>query len=206
VAFDLPVEIRQTLSDLIARLKSKYGSASAAHLDRADGVRWTRPEALHVTLKFIGHAIDRAETEKFASVRAALASVRSSGPAEMRFRGVGVFPDARRPRVLYCGVEASANLAPLAAAIERALEPMGIPPEGRAFVPHLTLARFNSKRLGAGSASGGVDELLHAAAEMASSDFGLVRETEFHLYESLLKPSGSEYKKIETYSFWKEAA
>lgn len=206
VALDLPDEIRQTLADLIAQLKSKCDPTPAARPDQANKIRWTRPEAMHVTLKFIGHAIDAAETEKLASVRAALAAVRSSGPVEMLFRGVGVFPDARRPHVLYCGVEASANLAQLAADIDRALEPIGIPSEGRAFVPHLTLARFNSKRLGASRAQGGLDELLRATAEMASRDFGSARETEFHLYESILKPSGSEYKRIETYSFWKEAA
>ena len=83
---------------------------------------------MHITLKFIGHEIGTAETEKFAAVRAALAAVRSSGPVEMNFRGVGFFPDARRPRVLY-GAEWKPlpNLAQLAADIDSALAPIGIP-------------------------------------------------------------------------------
>ena len=171
---------------------------------------------MHVTLKFIGHAIDHADTEKFEAVRTALSAVRSDEPIEMRFRGMGLFPHGRRPRVLYCGVEASPNLAQLAADIERALEPMGIPAEGRKFVPHLTLARFDPRQRDPGrssksgqkpgAASGAFDELIRGAAEGASRDFGSARETQFHLFESLLKPTGSEYKKIETYSFWKEAA
>ncbi len=67
--------------------------------------------------------------KKLDATRAALAAVKSGEPVEMRYRGVGFFPDARRPRVVWCGVEASANLAQLAADIERALEPLGIPRE-----------------------------------------------------------------------------
>ena len=94
---------------------------------------------------------------------------------------------------MWCGVEASANLAQLAADIERRLEPLGIPRETRGFVPHLTLARFKSPE--------GVDALARSAAEWASRDFGSASETKFHLFESLLKPSGAEYRKIESYSF-----
>ena len=148
---------------------------------------------MHVTLKFIGHAIAGGDAEKLDAVRAALAAVKSSEPVEMRYRGVGFFPDARRPRVMWCGVEASTNLAQLAADIELRLEPLGIPRETRAFVPHLTLARFKSPE--------GVDALARSATEWASRDFGSARETQFHLFERLLKPGGAEYRKIESYSF-----
>jgi len=209
VALDLPGEVRQAIGEAISRLQSE--SAQTAN---ADGrVRWARPEGMHVTLKFIGHAIAASETERFHDVRTALAAVRSSGPVEMRFRGAGFFPSARLPRVLWCGVEASDNLAQLAAGIDRALAPMGIPREVPAFVPHLTLARFNSRRdnprkrnSGRGAGRSGIAELVRAAAAMALTDFGSARETEFHLFESILKPTGAEYRKIETYSFWKEAA
>ena len=146
-----------------------------------------------MTLKFIGHAIADGDAKKLDATRAALAAVKSGEPVEMRYRGVGFFPDARRPRVVWCGVEASANLAQLASDIERALEPLGIPREDRAFVPHLTLARFKSPD--------GVDALVRSAAEFAKRDFGSARETEFHLFESMLKPGGAEHRKIESYSF-----
>jgi 2'-5' RNA ligase len=187
VAFDLPDAVRSALGELIAQLKPLCCAA-----------RWARPEGMHVTLKFIGHAIADGDTKKLNGVRAALAAVRSSEPVEMRYRGVGFFPDARRPRVMWCGVEASANLAQLAGDIERALEPLGIPCETRAFVPHLTLARFKSPE--------GVDALARSAAEWASRDFGSASETKFHLFESLLKPGGAEYRKIESYSFVRAAA
>lgn len=182
VAFDLPREVREALGEPIARLKPLCRAA-----------RWARPEGMHVTLKFIGHAITDGEAEKLDAVRAALAAVKSSEPVKIGYRGVGFFPDARRPRVIWCGVEASANLAKLAADIERGLEPLGIPRETRAFVPHLTLARFKSPE--------GVDALVRLAAEWVSRDFGSACETEFHLFESLLKPGGTQYRKIENYSF-----
>lgn len=187
VAFDLPAEVRQALGELIARLQRQCREA-----------RWVRAESMHLTIKFIGYAVGGEDAKKLASVRAALAAIRSDMPVEMRFRGVGFFPNARRPRVAWCGVEASPNLAQIVADIERALEPLGIPSETREFVPHLTLARFDSHK--------GLDPLLRAADELKSCDFGSARETEFYLYESILKRSGAEYRKVETYSFVKGAA
>ncbi len=182
VALDLPGDVREALVALIARLKPLCRAA-----------RWARPKGMHVTLKFIGHAIAGGDAEKLAATQAALAGVRSADPVEIRYRGIGFFPDSRRPRVVWCGVEPSANLASLAADIKHALEPLGIPREERAFVPHLTLARFKSPE--------GVPPLARAAAEFAQHDFGFARETEFHLFESLLKPGGAEYRKFASYSF-----
>jgi 2'-5' RNA ligase len=187
VASDLPAEVRQALGELIARLKLRCREA-----------HWVRAEGMHLTLKFIGYAAGREDAKKLASLCAALSAIRSDMPVEMRFRGVGFFPNARRPRVAWCGVEASPNLAQIAADMECALEPLGIPRETREFVPHLTLARFASHK--------GLDPLLRAADELKSCDFGSARETEFYLYESILKPSGAEYRKIETYAFVKGAA
>jgi 2'-5' RNA ligase len=183
VALDLPAEVRRALDDLIARLKRQCREA-----------RWVRAEGMHLTIKFIGW-FDAEDAKKFDALRASLAAVRSDTPVEMRFRAVGFFPNARRPRVAWCGVEASPNLAEIVADIERALEPLGIPREKREFVPHLTLARFDSHK--------GLEPLLRAADELQSCDFGSARVTEFYLYESILKRSGAEYRKVETYPFVK---
>ena len=197
VAIDLPVEVRRALGDLIAELRQQSPEA-----------RWVRPEGMHITLKFLGHVSDGADAPQLGSIRTALATVCSSDPIDMQFRGVGFFPDARRPRVVWCGIDASPNLAQLAADIDRALEPLGFPPEDRAFVPHLTLARLNASRgpkKNARASSGGAG-LVRAAEERKSREFGSARETEFHLYESILRPSGAEYRKLETYPFVKGTA
>lgn len=183
VALELREDVRQAVRELMARLKPASRSA-----------RWVRPESMHVTLKFIGHEA----LEKLDAIRSALASIRSPRPVELDFRGVGFFPNDRRPRVIWCGMAASANLAPLAADIERALEPLGIAPESRDFTPHLTLARFNPPAR--------ADELVRAAAEFQSHELGSARETEFHLFESVLRPTGAEYRKLASYPFVRGAA
>lgn len=187
VALDLPGAVRGALAEVTGQLKPKCREA-----------RWVRPESMHLTLKFIGHAIADGDAEKFAALRRALATVHSTGPAELHFRGLGFFPNERRPRVVWCGMEASANLAPLAADIDRALEPLGIPRETRAFVPHLTLARIDPPRR--------LEALARAAADLQSKDFGSARETQFYLFESKLRPSGAVYTKLETFTFAKAAA
>jgi 2'-5' RNA ligase len=186
VALDFPDEVRRNLAELIARLKPA-----------CRGARWARPESMHLTLKFIGHAVKEEDTQKLGDLRAALAKIQSDGPVKLHFRGVGFFPNERRPRVVWCGVEASPNLAQIAADVDRALEPLGIPREDRDYVPHLTLARIEPPR--------GSEPLARAAEELQSSDFGAASETKFYLFESKLKPSGAEYTKIEAFDFVKGA-
>ena len=187
VAFDLPDEVRRSLAGVIERLKPKLRSA-----------KWVRPESMHLTLKFIGHVIADGDAQKLSDLRAALAAVRCDRPVEMRYRGIGFFPHSRRPRVIWCGVEGTKNLAQMAADIGAALEPLGVAREERAFVPHLTLARIESPN--------GAEPLVRAAEELPSSDFGSARETQFYLFESKTKPSGAEYTKIAAYPFTKGAA
>jgi 2'-5' RNA ligase len=187
VALDLPDAVRQSLRELIARLKPE-----------CRGAKWVRPEGMHVTLKFIGEV----DAEKLEPICAALAEVHSTQPVDINFRAVGFFPNERRPRVLWCGVNASANLAGLAAGVERALVPLGLAAESREFVPHLTLARFRVE----GNSPRDVEKLVRATGELKSHDFGAARETEFHLIESLLKPSGAEYKRLRTFPIVKGPA
>src|ERR1700688_3384761 len=178
VALDIPEDVRSALAALTARLRPACRNA-----------RWVRIEGLHVTLKFIGET----PAEKVDAIKAALASIPSRAPIPINFRGLGFFPNERRPRVLWAGIEASAELAALAAAVKTALDPLGIPREERAFSPHLTLARFDAPR---------ALDALHAVVEKASLlEFGGATAKEFHLYQSILKPGGAEYTRLATFSF-----
>ncbi|MGB6429103.1 MAG: 2'-5' RNA ligase family protein, partial [Candidatus Acidiferrales bacterium] len=93
-------------------------------------------------------------------------------------------------------IEAGPELALLAKAIEQALEPAGVPRETRAFRPHLTVARFPEK-----SDAGGVARIRGTLAAAAAPDFGSARVAEFHLYRSVLKPSGAEYTRLDSFDF-----
>jgi 2'-5' RNA ligase len=178
IALDFPDGVRRALRELIARLKPESADA-----------RWVRPEGMHVTLKFLGETGE----DKLDSLKAALSAIHSPAPVQMQFRGLGFFPSERCPRVIWCGVEATANLAALAGAVESALEPLSIPRETRAFTPHLTLARFSSHE--------GLGTLVRAADNLKSYDFGSATESESHLVQSMLKPSGAEYKRLATFPF-----
>jgi RNA 2',3'-cyclic 3'-phosphodiesterase len=176
VALDIPEEVRAAISALVAKLQSACRSA-----------RWTRIGGAHVTLKFIGEV----PAEKMEEIRSALAAVPFPAPIEMFFRGLGFFPNERRPRVLWAGIEASAGLGVLAAAMETALEPLGIAREQRTFSPHLTLARLDSPK--------GLDRLHAGIAVAGPLEFGAAIAKEFHLYQSVLKRSGAEYTRLATY-------
>lgn len=178
VAMDIPEDVRNSLAAIAAKLRVAYPSA-----------RWARITGLHVTLKFIGET----PAEKMERIETALSAIPVRAPISINFRGLGFFPNERRPRVLWAGVQASAELRELAAAVDTALHPLGIPREERAFTPHLTLARFDSPR--------GLDS-FHAAIDKGGPlEFGGVTAKEFHLYQSVLKPGGAEYTRLATFSF-----
>jgi 2'-5' RNA ligase len=179
VAHELPSSVRSALGDVSARLRSRAGR----------GVRWTDPAGIHLTLKFIGEV----EAAAVAAIRRALAAIRAENPLEVGFRGLGWFPDARHPRVLWAGVEAGSELAELAAEIERVLEPLGIARETRKFQPHLTLARIKSQEK--------LDDLRGEVERLGAPEFGRAAYTEFDLMESSLRPQGAVHTRVERYSF-----
>lgn len=173
VALDIPDEVRQA----IAAAAAKWEEACRA-------ARWVRIEGAHVTLKFIGEV----PSGKVAQIQAALAMVRGTTPIELTFRGLGFFPNARRPRVFWAGIEAGPELAGLAGAVEVALDPLGIARESRPFSPHLTLARFDSPA--------GLDQLQAEIAAAGALEFGRATANQFHLYLSVLKHGGAEYTRL----------
>ena len=182
VALDVPEETRRALGETIRRFEI------ACH-----GARWMRAESIHVTLKFIGHV----EETKLPAIKDSLANVKSRGPIEIAFGNFGFFPNERRPRVFWLGIEAGPDLAALAANISSALEPIGIPREERAFRPHLTLARFKTEK--------GLPKLREIVAPLAHRSFGNTVATQFHLYESVLNPGGAVHTKLASYRFAESA-
>jgi 2'-5' RNA ligase len=104
------------------------------------GAKWIEPENMHITLRFAGD-IDGRTADEFVSL---LAGIRAR-PFTVSIRGVGAF-GGREPKVLWAGVEAGDELEALSRAHERAARGAGLEPEGRAFKPHVTLARMRGGR------------------------------------------------------------
>ncbi len=151
-----------------------------------ESVRWVKPEGIHLTLKFLGDT----PVGKLDAIRAALGEVASrASPCALTVGGLGCFPNARRPRVIWVGVQAMGEeLASLQRAVERAMKPLGFPPEGRDFTPHLTLGRVRDRIPPA--------DLSRLGALVSSTDIGTLGEVQarsFALIQSVLKPSGAEY-------------
>ena len=180
------IQIPQTIRSAFASLLKDFRAI-------APQVKWVRAENLHVTLKFLGET----ELTKLSALQNALAAVRSAEPVNLEFHGLGFFPDEKRPRVLWAGMDASANLKALAADIDQAAHRLAFPLEDRPFTPHLTLARFPLPGL--------PPKLLHAIREKSSQSFGSLHAEEFHLIESNLKSTGAEYTTLQTFRFATEA-
>lgn len=108
--------------------------------ERGLPVKWVHAEALHLTLKFLGDVDDAREL----SLRDALGQVAGHGEARgvtVHVEDFGVFPNLRRPRVLWAGVTPDPALELLQHRVEQAFAPLGFPTEARPFRPHVTLGR-----------------------------------------------------------------
>jgi 2'-5' RNA ligase len=149
------------------------------------GARWLEPDAIHLTLRFVGEVDGHA----FRDIRMALAEVRRES-FEMALKGVGFFPPRGPLRILWAGVAPQPKLVELRNAVERAVVRSGQEPERRKFHAHVTLARLN------GSPPGRVARFLENHALFRTEPF-LVDH--FLLYSSTLHPKGSQYHVEETY-------
>src|SRR5262249_2504619 len=124
---------------------------------------------------------------------AELNQVHSDAAVDLRFHGLGFFPNNKRPRVLWAGMDAPSNLASLAGEIDTRLQRFGIAGETRAFSPHLTLARFDPPGIS--------DDLRAAVQANASREFGVARIREFHLFESKTRPTAAVYTRLASFTF-----
>lgn len=122
VAIPLPEEVRDALAGIAAGVP---------------GARWTASENLHLTLRFIGEVPE----PEFRDIAEALSRV-DGAPFWLRVKGVGQFGDRRRAKMLWAGIEPTAEVQLLRNRVENRLTRLGLTPEGRKFMPHVTLARL----------------------------------------------------------------
>jgi RNA 2',3'-cyclic 3'-phosphodiesterase len=134
VAIELPDDVKQRALQIRRMLEAGGWHA-----------RWVRSEALHLSLRFYGNLRVDTVDELVEALRSTLAgetafSLASSGP--------GVFPNRRRPRVIWLGVDDRTDaLQRIAAKIEQQSRMLGIEPETRAFSPHVTLGRVRPEEV-----------------------------------------------------------
>lgn len=148
------------------------------------GARWQDDGQLHCTLRYIGEVDARTADD----IVGALGQVRHP-PLQIRLEGAGTFDRKGRIDALWAGVAPREPLTALHARIDRALIAIGLPPEGRAYLPHITLARF-----GRGAAPPVLP--LSAFAGLASAAHPI---DHFLLYESHLGHEGAWYEPVMRY-------
>ncbi|HOG48172.1 MAG TPA: RNA 2',3'-cyclic phosphodiesterase [Anaerolineae bacterium] len=181
IAIELDAPLRAALGELQGRLKR-------APLGRLG--RWVDPGGIHLTLKFLGDV----STSQLPELRQALQ--RAAGevlPFDVALAGLGCFPNTRQPRVIWVGVdEPTGALKRLQCAVERELGAIGFPPEGRAFTPHLTLARVRDQVASLERA-----ELGAWVQQQSVGRVGAMCAAELALMQSQLRPGGAVYTCLE---------
>lgn len=146
-------------------------------------VKWVRPDNIHITLKFLGEIRETALVDVCLAVDEVLKDRQSF---DIRICGMGVFPDLRRPRVVWVGIEdLDKCLAGLAYSIDNALCRIGFKSEKRKFVPHLTIGRVRSYHC--------ADVLEKEIQNTGGIDLGKQLIDKITIMQSILGPKGPAY-------------
>jgi len=175
---DFRNDVKNNLRALLDRLRP------AAKLTK---LSWTRLDNLHITTKFIGEWPE----DRLEEMKRALLSIGSPGAIQVSISGLGWFPNARNPCVLWAGVKAGEELRHLAQATDVAVHATGVAREDREYSPHLTLARIRDRM-----PSDALNKLRSVIDSLGPAEFGSFRATEFHLYLS----AAGKYTKLAQYA------
>ncbi len=167
-------------------IRAALADAQQALAGAGGQVRWSKPENVHVTLKFLG---DIAEENVGAACRIVKSVAGGYDAFDITVAGFGAFPNWRRPRVVFAHVDdPTGALAKLTKAFEREMTAIGVKREKRPFRSHLTLGRVKPTR--------GIDGLAAAVAERGDETFGSQAVGEVVLMRSELRPAGPIYSRL----------
>lgn len=172
IAISIPEEIKQKLREVQARLK------------RAEAmVKWTRPEGIHITLRFLGNI----SIEEVKQAGEAIAQVAQKfSPFAIEAKGFGTFPERARPRVIWVGLtQGVKELKAIFEELEKELLNRGLGKADRALSPHLTLGRIKTGK--------NLNKLLEYLKAEPEISYGIFEAKSICLYRSQLRPEGAIY-------------
>ena len=183
VAVDVSDEARHTVAAYIETLRNEFPKVR---------VGWDKAEKLHLTLKFLGDANEK-EVAELQNILDKISTNISN--FKLQISKTGVFPDAKKPRVLWINViDEQGNLAKISDLLESECEKIGFARESRKFIPHLTIGRIrepnNAKELAQ----------RHLQNIFAPVEFEV---SEIVIYESKLLPTGSDYSVVSKFALKK---
>jgi 2'-5' RNA ligase len=182
VAVTLDPDVLRALSEVQERLRGLEGGRAC---------RWIVTENIHLTLDFLGDVPGGRLPEVFDAVAR---GCRGFGPIDIGIVGLGCFPNARQPRIVWAGVrEETGRLADLQRAIGRELARVGYPPERRPFAPHLTIGRVRRD-----ATRGDIAALGRSVAAQPQETLATMGVACVHVIKSDLYPSGAIYTVMAT--------
>jgi len=175
IGVQIAPEVRARISAAIAELAPKIS-----------GIRWVREENFHFTLKFLG-LIEEPQVEPISNTFSQ--AIQPFRRFTINAKGLGVFPDSKKARVLWVGLEGN-DLTALAKSVETVLEPFGFPRENRIFRPHLTVGRWRHPM--------GSQELGDKLKRWKNCEFGASAVDQVVFFQSVLKSEGAVYRPLKT--------
>lgn len=184
IAIQVPQEIKTQIMSQTVELRRKVGRS----------VRWGSAENIHVTLKFLGD-VSPKQVDLLSQMLNNLAQTHP--PFDVVADGLGIFPNLRRPRVIWVGLhEAAQQLTKLQQSVETGAAQLGHAPENKSFSPHLTIGRVREPLA--------AQELLvlqdaFKGTRVQLNESFIIRSVD--LMQSELKPSGPIYTCLSTAVF-----
>ena len=176
IAVDFPIEIKAKIEEITTYFKTQLPSKV---------IKWVDANNIHLTLKFMGET----PANQLEPIKRAMQQVVTTFPIfDVAIENLGMYPNAKKPRVVWLGISGEKNLISLHKQIDQALKEIGIQPERRPFSPHLTVGRV---RRSADPES--VIIVGKTLSEFKVSTLGRVTINEVVYYQSELTPQGPNY-------------
>lgn len=190
IAIELDDALRAALKRAQMQLQDEKNNGTVAK----QTVRWVAPHNIHLTLKFLGNA----SPSQIPALQNALTRIAEhTAPFILHARGLGCFPNARRPNNVWVGLEGDiARAALLARQIDDACAALGFARDERSFTPHLTLGRVKRDATNAQRAA-----LGEHIAKCATETYGEIHARSIALISSDLRPDGPVYHIVSEYFF-----
>jgi len=176
----IAIELPQTIQETIARETSGLRQQTERGL-----IRWVAPQSMHLTLRFLGDT----SAETVTRLKEQLANIaRNYAPVDISVSGFGVFPNPKRVRVLWIGLQYPPTLTKLQSEIETLARQLSFEPEKRSFSPHLTIGRVSQR-----ASTNEVQAYQSTLASVRIGQLGSFTANAIHLIRSDLRPSGAVY-------------
>jgi 2'-5' RNA ligase len=190
IALDLAIPVVEQLAVFQEDLQELLADEELAAEKGDVRVRWTSPENIHLTMKFLGDTEDAL----VPMLRETLGQlVKPLFPFEVEAKGIGVFPSPKKPRVIWSGFDEQSEevLSLLQQALERDLEELGFQKEDRPFRPHVTLGRVKSRAK---------PDFTQPLEDIGEQNFGKSYIKDVILYESKLTSEGPIYTVLDRFA------